>query len=180
MSPCDVVFVTLVKTLPSSHRLILFIVNLHSLKDLMHGTHSKRRESANREWRGEKRERRKGSRRPLGLTVDGDLLRLIRSAIARPVYDIVRAVNVKGHAADGVVQHGKVRSADKAADCGRRRKADSVSSARAALVRESMISFDLLSSSTFLAISGSVANFMVRRGSPHARKSRRWASRCRL
>ena len=130
--------------------------------------------------RREEGKEKKGSRRPLGLTIDGDLLRLIRNAIDRPVYDIVRAVNVKGHAADDVVQHGKVRSADKAADCVPRRKADSVSSARAALVRESMISFDWLSSSTFLAISGSVANFMVRRGSLHARKRRRWASRCRL
>ena len=143
MSLCDVVFVTLVKTLPSSHRLIPIHCKLPLTKrsDARNTFKTTRKRQQGMERREEGKEK-KGSRRPLGLTVDGDLLRLIRSAIARPVYDTVRAGNVKGHAADDVVQHGKVRSADKAVGCGRRRKADSVSSDRAALVRESMISFD--------------------------------------
>ena len=76
--------------------------------------------------------------KPFELVDDGDLLLLIDCILQRRGLDTVCVSKVKGHADDGMVQHGQVRredrlgndAADEAADFGRRRVSPVVIDAR--------------------------------------------------
>ena len=80
---------------------------------------------------------------PLELVNDGDLLILLRRMIDLRGSNTVRVTNVKGHADDVMVLHGRVReldrlgnsAADEAADFGRRREGPAVVDARRNLSR---------------------------------------------
>ena len=81
-----------------------------------------------RRWKG----------RPFPLVKDGDLLRIIDDMIRVRGYDTVRVCKVKGHATEDMVARGRVRRedmvgnnlADEAADLGRRRQTERVTTAR--------------------------------------------------
>ena len=78
------------------------------------------------------------SSKPFELVDDGDLLLLIDCMLQQRGLDTVCVSKVKGHADDGMVQHGQVRredklgndAADEAADFGRRRVSPVVIDAR--------------------------------------------------